>query len=143
MLLLGFITLCGAFFLLLVLYSPLQLTPLLLHCTPQNSKPSRKFTHISITDWNAAVLVLRYWIPEETFPFWAWCLIFWVVFSLMTTLGVRIYGELEYIFGMFKFLALIVLFFVSILANVGAFGHGYVGFKYWKAPTGMFDYSII
>lgn len=51
-------------------------------------------------------------------------------------MGVSIYGELEYFFGMFKFIALAVLFFLAILANVGAFGGGYVGFKYWGAPTG-------
>lgn len=87
-------------------------------------------------DWNSAVLVLRYWISEETIPSYAWALIFWVFFSAMTTLGVRVYGEIEYIFGMFKFISLAVLFFLSILANVGAFGNGYVGFRYWRAPDG-------
>lgn len=69
-------------------------------------------------------------------PQWAWYLIFWAVFNVLTTLGVSVYGELEYIFGMFKFLSLIVLFFISILANVGAFGGGYVGFRYWTPPDG-------
>lgn len=69
-------------------------------------------------------------------PQWAWYLIFWAVFNVLTTLGVTVYGELEYIFGMFKFLSLIVLFFISILANVGAFGNGYVGFRYWTPPDG-------
>lgn len=58
------------------------------------------------------------------------------MFNVITTLGVAVYGELEYFFGMFKFLSLAVLFFLSILANVGAFGNGYVGFRYWRAPSG-------
>ena len=90
-----------------------------------------------VIDWNAAVLILRYWVSEETVPSWAWCILFWAFFSVMTTLGVKVYGELEYIFGMFKFLSLVVLFFISILANVGAFGIGYVGFRYWNAPIGI------
>lgn len=52
-------------------------------------------------------------------------------------MGVNFYGEIEYYFGMFKFLSLVVLFFISILANVGAFGNGYVGFRYWKEPYGI------
>jgi amino acid transporter len=89
-------------------------------------------------DWNSAVLILRYWVSDETMPSWAWCLIFWVVFNILTTMGVSVYGELEYFFGMFKFISLAVLFFLAILANVGAFGGGYVGFKYWGAPTGNY-----
>jgi amino acid transporter len=60
----------------------------------------------------------------------------------ITTLGVGAYGEIEYFFGMFKFCALIVLFFVSILADVGAFGNGYLGFHYWSPPDGPIIHGI-
>lgn len=76
-------------------------------------------------------------------PSWAWYLIFWVVYNVITTLGVHVYGELEYVFGMFKFCALIVLFFISILANVGAFGNGYIGFRYWTPPNGPIINGIL
>lgn len=69
-------------------------------------------------------------------PSYAWALIFWAVFSAMTMLGVNVYGEIEYYFGMFKFGSLIVLFLLSIVANVGGFGGDYVGFRYWTKPTG-------
>ena len=60
-----------------------------------------------------------------------------MVFSVMTLLGVRVYGEIEYYFGMFKFGSLILLFILSIVSNAGGFGSGdYVGFRYWKKPTG-------
>ncbi len=75
-------------------------------------------------------------MPDSTVPSWAWFLIFWAFFSVITTLGVGVYGEIEYFFGMFKFGSLIVLFFISILANTGAFGNGYVGFRYWTPPDG-------
>lgn len=66
-------------------------------------------------------------------------------FSIVTTLGVNAYGEIEYYFGMFKFISLIVLFFIAILADVGAFGNGYVGFRYWREPYGkcILDLFII
>ncbi|KAJ5603285.1 hypothetical protein N7537_006241 [Penicillium hordei] len=62
--------------------------------------------------------------------------LYYFMWSILTTLGVNFYGETEYYFGMFKFLSLIVLFFISILADTGAFGNGYVGFTYWKEPYG-------
>lgn len=76
-------------------------------------------------------------------PSWAWFLVFWAVYNIISTLGVSVYGELEYIFGMFKFCALIVLFFIAILANVGAFGNGYVGFRYWNPPDGPIINGIL
>ncbi|CAI7636515.1 unnamed protein product [Penicillium glandicola] len=88
------------------------------------------------SDWNNATVFLRFWIPDTTIPIWAWYILFFVFFSILTTLGVNFYGETEYYFGMFKFLSLIVLFFISILADTGAFGNGYVGFEYWKEPYG-------
>lgn len=89
-----------------------------------------------VTDWNSAVLTLRFWISDDKMPSYAWALIFFVVFSVMTLLGVRAYGEIEYYFGMFKFGSLIVLFILSIVANAGGFGGDYLGFRYWKKPTG-------
>ncbi|KIX95941.1 uncharacterized protein Z520_08196 [Fonsecaea multimorphosa CBS 102226] len=93
-------------------------------------------------DWNSAILILRYWVPESSFPSYGWALIFWVVFSVVTLLGVNVYGELEYYFGMFKFLSLIILFVLSIVADVGGFGGGYIGFRYWTKPTGPIIHGI-
>ncbi len=67
---------------------------------------------------------------------WAWTLIFWGFFSVLSTLGVVVYGELEYYLGWFKIVSMGVCFFISILVNVGAFKGGYIGFRYWTAPTG-------
>ncbi|KAJ5351250.1 hypothetical protein N7452_000224 [Penicillium brevicompactum] len=94
------------------------------------------------SDWNNATVFLQFWIPDTTIPVWAWYILFFVFFSLLTTLGVNFYGETEYYFGMFKFFSLVVLFFISILADTGAFGNGYVGFKYWKEPYGPIQNGI-
>jgi amino acid transporter len=69
-------------------------------------------------------------------PMWAWVLVFWVFFSFITTLGVVTYGEIEYYLGWFKIISLAACFFISILVNVGAFGNGYIGFRYWTSPNG-------
>ena len=69
-------------------------------------------------------------------PLWGWTLVFFVFFSILTTLGVVAYGEIEYYLGWIKLLSLFLCFFLSFLVNVGAFGNGYIGFKYWKHPTG-------
>ena len=71
-------------------------------------------------------------------PLWGWVLVFWVFFSILTTLGVVVYGETEYYLGWFKIISLAVCFFISFLVNVGAFGNGYIGFRYWTPPEGKF-----
>lgn len=85
---------------------------------------------------NGAILIMQYWVAEDKFPFWGWILLFWVFFSAMITLGVRIYGEIEFYLGWFKLGALGLFFFLSLLYNMGAFGTGYIGFRYWTAPYG-------
>ncbi|CEJ61161.1 hypothetical protein PMG11_09701 [Penicillium brasilianum] len=92
--------------------------------------------------WSVFLASGKFWIPESAVPVWAWYILIFVFFSILTTLGVNYYGEIEYYSGMFKFLSLIVLFFISILANVGAFGNGYVGFRYWKEPYGPIQNGV-
>jgi amino acid transporter len=75
-------------------------------------------------------------VPEEKMPTWAWIIVFWGFFSVLSTLGIVIYGELEFYLGWFKIFSLAACFFISFLVNVGAFGNGYIGFRYWKAPEG-------
>ncbi|CZR59981.1 related to amino acid transporters [Phialocephala subalpina] len=88
------------------------------------------------SEWNGAILIMQYWVPEEKMPMWAWVLIFWGFFSVLSTLGIVVYGELEYYLGWFKIISLAVCFFISFLVNVGAFGNGYIGFRYWTPPEG-------
>lgn len=88
------------------------------------------------SEWNGAILIIQYWVPEDQMPLWGWVLVFWVFFSILTTLGVVAYGEIEYYLGWFKIASLAICFFLSILVDVGAFGNGYIGFRYWGSPTG-------
>ncbi|RMD44829.1 hypothetical protein DV735_g425, partial [Chaetothyriales sp. CBS 134920] len=90
------------------------------------------------SEWNGAILILRYWISDERMPEWAWVLVFAVFFSILTTRGVVVYGEIEYYLGWFKIFSLLLCYFLSLLVNVGGFGNGYIGFKYWGHPTGYY-----
>ena len=76
---------------------------------------------------------------------WAWVLIFWGFFSVLSTLGIVVYGELEYYLGWFKIISLAVCFFISFLVNVGAFGNGYIGFRYCKCQFlgELFPLSVV
>ncbi|RDW88403.1 hypothetical protein BP6252_00435 [Coleophoma cylindrospora] len=94
------------------------------------------------SEWNGAILILQYWVPEEKMPLYGWVIVFFVFFSILTTLGVVVYGELEYYLGWFKIIALAVCFFISFLVNVGAFGNGYIGFRYWTPPVGPVVHGI-
>lgn len=82
------------------------------------------------------MLILQYWVSEESMPTWGWLIVFFVFFSLLSTIGVVFYGEVEFWLGWFKILSLGVCFFISILVNVGAFGNDYIGFSYWTPPDG-------
>ena len=75
-------------------------------------------------------------------PLYAWVIVFFVFFAMLSTVGIVIYGELEYYLGWFKIISLAVCFFISFLVNVGAFGNGYIGFKYWDPPTGKLGQSL-
>ena len=61
---------------------------------------------------------------------------FFLFFSILSTVGIVLYGEIEYYLGWFKIFSLAICFFISFLVNVGAFGNGYIGFKYWNPPEG-------
>lgn len=82
------------------------------------------------------MIILQYWVSEDQMPLWAWILIFFVFFAILTTLGVFMYGEIEFYLGWFKIAALALCFLLSILYDVGAFGNGYVGFRYWGSDYG-------
>lgn len=85
-------------------------------------------------------MILRYWFSDEQMPLWAWVLVFFVFFLLMTTVGVSVYGEIEFYLGWFKILSLGLCFLLSILYNVGAFpGTDYIGFRYWGPPYGTWN----
>lgn len=49
---------------------------------------------ILANEYNALSLVMGYW--TDVVPQWAWILIFWVVFLVLSNLGILAYGEIEF-----------------------------------------------
>lgn len=45
-------------------------------------------------EYNAISLVIGYW--TQAVPQWGWILIFWVLFLVLSNLGILAYGEMEF-----------------------------------------------
>ncbi|KAI8887775.1 hypothetical protein K501DRAFT_174970 [Backusella circina FSU 941] len=80
----------------------------------------------------AAATIIDFWKP--VMPNAAWSCIFLVCFVVINLMSVRIYGEMEYWFAMFKVIIVIVFIIVGILVAAGGLGGQKIGFSYWKDP---------
>lgn len=104
-------------------------------------------------EYNAISLVIGYW--TQAVPQWGWILIFWVLFLVLSNLGILAYGEMEFWLSLYVFcvgqafqvlttssikvLALIVFFILAICISAGGIGPGPIGFKYWHHPGAFAD----
>ncbi|EDO16669.1 hypothetical protein Kpol_1052p16 [Vanderwaltozyma polyspora DSM 70294] len=81
----------------------------------------------------AASLTIKYWndrISGDVFV-----VIFYVFLLFIHFVGVRAYGETEFIFNLCKVLMIIGFIILSIVINAGGAGNdGYIGGKYWNDP---------
>ncbi|KAI9731560.1 MAG: glyceraldehyde-3-phosphate dehydrogenase 1 [Cirrosporium novae-zelandiae] len=85
------------------------------------------------TEFVAANIVIQYW--TEQVPVAAWLAIFMVLTFSINYMGVRAYGESEFIFTSIKVTAIIVFIIIGIvIAAGGAPDHEYLGFHYWYDP---------
>ncbi|KAI8887782.1 hypothetical protein K501DRAFT_174821 [Backusella circina FSU 941] len=80
----------------------------------------------------SAASIIRFW--KTVMPDPAWAAIFWIILVSMNFLSVRVYGETEYWFCIFKVLIVLVFIIVGILVTTGAVGGRTIGFEYWKDP---------
>ncbi|KAK2744832.1 hypothetical protein FQN57_004156 [Myotisia sp. PD_48] len=69
-------------------------------------------------DLVALQLLLKYW--TETFPGWAFSLIFLVVLIGLNIVSVRAYGEMEYWLSLLKVVTIIVFIILGVAVNCGA-----------------------
>lgn len=84
----------------------------------------------------AAGLVIQYW--EKSLNIGIFIAIFWVVFTAINFLPVRIYGELEMWFASIKVVTIVGFLIFGICINAGAGQQGYLGFSNWTKPPGPF-----
>jgi amino acid transporter len=88
---------------------------------------------------SAAALVLDFW--PNSVPTVVWITIIFVLIIVINCFPVRIYGEVEFVFGAIKLttiMGLILLMFIIDLG--GAPTHDRIGFRYWKNPGPMNEY---
>ncbi|KAK2808507.1 hypothetical protein FQN50_004716 [Emmonsiellopsis sp. PD_5] len=88
-------------------------------------------------EYNALSLVMGYW--TEVVPQWAWILIFWVIFLVLSNLGILAYGEVEFWLSLIKVISLTVFFILAICISSGGIGDEVIGFKYWDKPGAFAD----
>ncbi|WEW59167.1 hypothetical protein PRK78_004636 [Emydomyces testavorans] len=80
---------------------------------------------------------MGYW--TEVVPQWAWILLFWVLFLILSNLGVLAYGEVEFWLALIKVVSLTVFFILAICISAGGIGGRVIGFKYWVHPGAFAD----
>ncbi|CAM1505121.1 Fc.00g107580.m01.CDS01 [Cosmosporella sp. VM-42] len=80
----------------------------------------------------AAGLIIQWW--NESLSVGIWIGVFWVFFTALNFLPVRIFGELEMWFSSIKVITIVGFIIFSICINAGVGDEGYIGFKYWKNP---------
>jgi amino acid transporter len=88
----------------------------------------------------AAGLIIQYW--NDTLSVGIWIGVFWVVFTALNYLPVRLFGEIEMWFSTIKVVTIIGFVIFSICINAGVGDEGYLGFKYWKNPGPCAEYMV-
>ncbi|KAK1761146.1 amino acid permease/ SLC12A domain-containing protein [Echria macrotheca] len=80
----------------------------------------------------ASGLIIQYWNAD--FNIGIIIAIFWVVFTAVNYLPVRMYGELEMWLSSLKVITIVgfIIFGICVAAGVGA--EGTLGFRYWRDP---------
>lgn len=85
------------------------------------------------TELSSAVLVINFWNSSITPAAWITLLLGWTF--LVNMLGVRGYGESEYIYSMIKVIAVVGFIILAIIINAGgAPDHHYYGAHTWYDP---------
>ncbi|WWC67420.1 uncharacterized protein I206_101328 [Kwoniella pini CBS 10737] len=88
---------------------------------------------LGISEYNTMTILLSYW--NTHIPSYGWILLFNVFFLVITTRGVRVFGELELILCTFKIIFIILVMILSIIVAAGGVNNGPVlGFTYWRNP---------
>jgi len=88
----------------------------------------------------AAGLIIQYWRKDISLGIFI--AVFWVVFTAINFLPVRIYGELEMWFASIKVITIIGFLIFGICVNAGVGEQGYLGFKYWVEPGPFLEFMV-
>ncbi|KAJ5513809.1 Amino acid/polyamine transporter I [Penicillium fimorum] len=88
----------------------------------------------------AASLTIQYW--NETLNSGIWIAVFLVALTAIQFFGVRGYGEVEFVLGAIKVIAVIGFIILGIVIDCGgAPKGGYIGARYWSNPGAFTDFN--
>ncbi|KAK0706646.1 amino acid permease/ SLC12A domain-containing protein [Lasiosphaeria miniovina] len=88
----------------------------------------------------AAGMIVQYWNPDINIGILI--AVFWVVFTAVNYLPVRIYGELEMWLSMLKVITIIGFIIFGICIAGGAGEEGRLGFRFWGDPGPFAEYKV-
>ncbi|KAF2860394.1 hypothetical protein K470DRAFT_282108 [Piedraia hortae CBS 480.64] len=101
-----------------------------------------KYIIVTPNQLTAAALVIQYWMPPEKVNPGVFITIFLIAIIVINYLGIKFFGEIEFVMSSIKVLVLIGLIILCIiLAAGGGPNHQATGFKYWHHP-GAFSEHI-
>ena len=88
---------------------------------------------------SAAAVVIDYW--PNVVPTAVWITILFVPMLIINLFPVRIYGEVEFVFGAIKLTTIIGLILLMLIITCGGGpSHYAIGFQYWVVPGPMLEY---
>ncbi|KAF3934929.1 hypothetical protein ABW19_dt0207226 [Dactylella cylindrospora] len=81
----------------------------------------------------AATLTLDYW--DSNIPTAIWVTVFWILIISLNMVGVKGYGEGEFVFSIIKVVAVISFIILGVILNIGGGpGGSYLGGTFWHIP---------
>ena len=80
----------------------------------------------------AAAITVSYWNSDISPA--AWVTIFLTIIISINLVGVRGYGEAEFVFSIIKVIAVVGFMVLGIILDIGGGHGGYIGGKYWLNP---------
>jgi amino acid transporter len=91
---------------------------------------------------SAAAIVIQYWHGADHINVAAWISIIIVLVICLNIFAVAIYGEAEFIFASIKILTIVGLLIMAFIVDLGGGpNHDRLGFRFWKHPGAMKEYS--
>ncbi|KAI2635460.1 arginine transporter [Xylaria nigripes] len=88
----------------------------------------------------SAALVIQYW--SKSLNVGIFIAVFWVIFTGLNFLPIRIFGELESYFVSIKVVTIIGFVIFAICIDAGAGQQGYLGFEAWVNPGPFAEYMV-
>ncbi|KAF3164262.1 hypothetical protein TWF788_001210 [Orbilia oligospora] len=97
------------------------------------------------TEVTAASILIRYYSPIEDEKYIAlWITVFLGMVLAVNCFNVRVYGELEYWFGLLKIMTILGLIILMVIINAGgAPNHAPIRFRNWEFPNGPFRQHLV